>query len=137
MKARIALVALALGALTALFSPLSHSRIVQAQATATPVSIESLGGQLGLPETDFKQVVIQAIKLVLSLMTLVAIVLVVYGGFVWLTSAGDETKIENAKKIISAALIGLVVILLSWALVIFTTRTATNVITDANSSSSF
>jgi uncharacterized membrane protein len=70
-------------------------------------------------------------------MTLVAIVLVVYGGFVWLTSAGDETKIENAKKIISAALIGLVVILLSWALVIFTTRTATNVITDANSSSSF
>lgn len=134
MKARIALVALALGAITALFSPLSHGVAVQA---ATPVSIESLGGQLGLPETDFKQVVIQAIKLVLGLMTLVAIVLVVYGGFVWLTSAGDETKIENAKKIISAALIGLVVILLSWALVIFTTRTATNVISDANSTNTF
>ena len=135
MKARIASVALALVAMTALFSPFS-SRIAQSQ-TATPVSIESIGGQLGLPETDFKQVVIQAIKLVLGLMTLVAIVLVVYGGFVWLTSQGDEGKIEQAKGIISAALIGLVVILLSWALVIFTTRTATNVITDANSSSSF
>ena len=134
MKARIASLALTLGAIVALFSPLSHAVVAHAQ-TATPVSIESVGTQLGLPETDFKQVVIQAIKLVLGLMTLVAIVLVIYGGFVWLTSAGDEGKIESAKGIISAALIGLVVILLSWALVIFTTRTATNVISDANNSS--
>lgn len=126
MKARIVSFAFALAAITALFSP--FTRVPVAHAQATPISIESIGGQLGLPETDFKQVVIRTIKLILGLMTLVAVVLVVYGGFVWLTSAGDESKIENAKKIISAALIGLVVILLSWALVIFTTRTATNVI---------
>jgi hypothetical protein len=56
--------------------------------------------------------------------------MVVWGGFTWLTSGGSEEKVESAKKIISAAIIGLIVVLLSWAIVLFATKTTTNVISE-------
>jgi len=127
LKARLAKFALAAGAVAAMAMPLA----VHAQ-TATPVSIEDTGGAIGLPNTDLKQAVLRTLSLVLALLGLVAVIMVVWGGFTWLTSGGDETKVESAKKIISAAVIGLIVVLLSWAIVLFATRTTQNVITDPN-----
>ena len=96
---------------------------------ATTFSIESV--DVGLGQADLKQTVLNVIRLVLGLMTLIAVVLVIYGGFVWLTAAGNEENVEKAKKIISAAVIGLIVILLAWAVVIFVARTTANVTTNA------
>lgn len=101
-------------------------RIPNVQAQPTTFSIESIGEQLGLGESDLKQAVINAIKWALAFMVLVAVVLIIYGGFVWMTAAGSEENVGKAKKIISAAVIGLVVILLAWAIVSFVTRTASN-----------
>ena len=98
---------------------------------ATTFSIESIGSDIGLQNTDLKQTVLNIIRLVLGLMTLIAVVLVIYGGFVWLTAAGNEENIEKAKKIISAAVIGLIIILLAWAVVIFVARTTSNVTNNA------
>jgi hypothetical protein len=42
-----------------------------------------------------------------------------YGGFVWLTSAGSEDKIGQAKKIITAGIVGLVLIFVSFAIAQF------------------
>lgn len=36
-----------------------------------------------------------------------------------MTAGGNEEKVEKAKKIITAAVIGLVIILVAWAIVIF------------------
>ena len=96
-------------------------------ATATSFSVESIGSQVGLGNADLKETVLNIIRLVLGLMTLIAVVLIIYGGFVWLTAAGNEENVEKAKKIISAAVIGLIVILLAWAIVIFVARTTANV----------
>ena len=92
---------------------------------ATTFSIESV--DVGLGGADLKQTVLNIIRLVLGLMTLVAVVLIIYGGFVWLTAAGNEENVEKAKRIISAAVIGLIVILLAWAIVIFVANTTANV----------
>lgn len=43
-------------------------------------------------------------------------VLLVWGGLEWLTSGGDKGKTETAQKRISSALIGLVILVTSWAL---------------------
>lgn len=127
MKARFAKFALAAGAVTAMALPFAaHAQ------TATPVSIEDTGGAIGLPNTDLKAAVLRTLSLVLALLGLVAVIMVVWGGFTWLTSGGDEGKVESAKKIISAAVIGLIVVLLSWAIVLFATKTTTNVIADPN-----
>lgn len=118
---KFAKAALIAGSLAALALP------VVTHAQATTFSIESVGAQLGLGESDLKQTVLNIIQLALGLMTLIAVVLIIYGGFVWLTSAGNEENVDKAKRIISAAAIGLVIILLAWAIVIFVARTTSNV----------
>lgn len=44
----------------------------------------------------------------------VAFTMLVYGGFKWLSSAGNPTAIGDAKDIIKSALLGLFIILGSW-----------------------
>ena len=40
----------------------------------------------------------------------IALVIIVYAGFLWMTSAGNEEKVGEAKKIITAGIIGLIII---------------------------
>ena len=46
-----------------------------------------------------------------------AVLMIAAGGFMYVTSHGDSTQMENAKKTIMFAIIGLVVIIVSWAIV--------------------
>ncbi len=117
--AKLALIA---GAVMAIATPVA----VMAQ-DATPFSIESLQTKTGLKDTDLKKAVLNTLNLVLGLLTLVAVIMIIFGGFIWLTAAGNEEKVERAKKVISAAVIGLIIVLLSWAVVIFVARTTSNV----------
>ena len=43
---------------------------------------------------------------------IVFFLLIIYGGFLWMTSAGNENKVDKAKKILIASIIGLAIILL-------------------------
>jgi cytochrome bd-type quinol oxidase subunit 2 len=114
--AKIALVAGSLGA--ALMPMVAHGQ-------ATTFSIESV--DVGLGTADLKETVLNILQLVLGLLALIAVVMIIWGGFTWLTAGGNEEKVEQAKRIITAAIIGLIVILLAWAIVIFVARTTANV----------
>ena len=59
------------------------------------------------------------VRNLLSFIGLLFVVYVIYGGYLWLTSAGNEEKVEKAKKIIRDGTIGLIVILLAVAIYIF------------------
>lgn len=96
-------------------------------ASATTFSIESVGSSIGLGNADLKQTVVNILNLVLGLLALIAVVMIIIGGFTWLTAGGNEEKVDKAKKIISAAVIGLIIVLLAWAVVIFVARTTANV----------
>lgn len=99
---------------------------VAAQAV-TPFSIEDVGGSVGLPSRDLKTVLINILKWVLGILALVAVAFIIYGGIIWMTAQGDQQKILKAKKIIASALIGLIIVLMSWAIVVFVVGTAGNV----------
>ena len=90
------------------------------------VTIENVGGSLGLGAADLKQTILNVVKLALGLLGLIAVIVMIYGGFVWLTSRGDEKKIDKAKRILLNGAIGLVIILVSWAIVLFIQRFITN-----------
>ncbi len=90
---------------------------------------DDIGGSVGLGTADLKTTVINIISWVLGILALVAVVMIIIGGFQWLTAAGNEEKIEKAKKVISAAVIGLIIVLLAWAIVIFVAGTTKNVTT--------
>ncbi len=96
-------------------------------AGATPFTVEDYGTRLGLGTADLQTTVINILAWLLGIAALVAVVMVIAGGFQWLTSAGNEEKISAAKKTISGAVIGLVLILIAWAIVIFVAGTTANV----------
>ena len=47
----------------------------------------------------------------ITLLGIIFIVLILIAGYNWMTSSGDETKVEKAKKTLTRAVIGLVIIL--------------------------
>lgn len=56
------------------------------------------------------------IQVVLGLLGAIFIILMVYAGYTWMTAAGNEPKIDKAKDMIQTAIIGLVIVLSSWAI---------------------
>jgi hypothetical protein cdivTM_30108 len=59
------------------------------------------------------------INVVLGVLGLLAVVVIIYGGFMYTTSAGDSSKIKKAKDTIMYGVIGLVIALLAFAIVNF------------------
>ncbi len=96
---------------------------------ASALTIDNVGATIGLGSADLKQTVLNIISFVLGLLGLIAVIMILYGGFIWLTAGGNEDKVGSAKKIISAAIIGLIVILLAWAIVNFVVKSTINVTT--------
>ncbi len=56
---------------------------------------------------------------VLSLIGVIFFILMVYGGFLWMTAHGDAGQVDKGKETIIAAVIGIIVISASYALTTF------------------
>lgn len=61
-------------------------------------------------------IVIQAI---LALLGVIFLILTIYGGIIWMTAAGNDQRIDKAKKIIINSVIGLVIIVSAYAITAF------------------
>lgn len=103
--------------------------VVPALAHAQVTIDQELGRTFNLGTADLEATVINIVQWALGLLALVAVVMIIIGGFRWITAAGNEEKIESAKKLISAAVIGLIIVLLAWAIVIFVVGVTANVTT--------
>lgn len=55
----------------------------------------------------------------LSMIAVIFFILMVYGGFMWMTAHGDSGQIDKAKDTIIAAVIGIIVVLASYAITNF------------------
>jgi hypothetical protein len=74
---------------------------------------------LGLGSKDPRIIIASLIRIVLGFLGILAVGLIMYGGWLYMTSEGDEKKIETAKNVIKDAFIGLIIILSSFALASF------------------
>lgn len=82
---------------------------------------------LGLStQTNIRAVITRVLQTVLGLLALLAVIMIIIGGLIWMTAAGNEDKVETAKKIIYSAVIGLIVILFAYSIVSFVTGTLSN-----------
>ncbi|OGY44701.1 MAG: hypothetical protein A3J62_01630 [Candidatus Buchananbacteria bacterium RIFCSPHIGHO2_02_FULL_38_8] len=59
------------------------------------------------------------IQVLLGLLGVIFIILIIYAGFMWMTSAGNEEKVGKAKNIIIAATIGLAIVLAAYIITYF------------------
>lgn len=83
----------------------------------------------GLSGKDPKLITIAVVQYVLGLLALITVIFLIWAGIDWMTAAGNEERVARAKKTIRNAVVGLVVILLSWALASFVANTFLNVST--------
>ena len=95
-----------------------------AHGQATTFSIESVS--VGLGSADLKTTTLNIIQWVLGFLALAAVVMIIFSGFIAATAQESE-RAEAARKTIVAAVIGLIIVLLAWAIVIFVARTTANV----------
>lgn len=65
------------------------------------------------------QILGQVIKTVLGILGAIALVMFVWGGFVWMTSGGSPERIKTARTTLVWAVLGMLVIFLSYAAVDF------------------
>ncbi len=95
---------------------------------ASSFSIEAVGSTIGLGTSDLKETTIHILNWVLGLLALTALVMIIFGfAFNYLGSGQSDIVRERAQKVLQTAIIGLVIVLLAWAIVIFVARTTANV----------
>ena len=82
----------------------------------------------GFTQKDPRAIVASIIKVVLSFLGTIAVVLIIYAGFLWMTASGKPDNIKKAKDIMSAAVVGLVIILISYGITVFVTNALSNAI---------
>ena len=77
----------------------------------------------GLSTKTLSESIGSIINAVLALVGVIALGVILYGGFRWMTSAGNEESVGEAKKIITAGVIGLIIVIVAWAVVSFVIST--------------
>ena len=50
-------------------------------------------------ETDPKQMAVDIVKYLMTFLGIIAVCVILYGGFIWMTASGNEDKVAQAKKI--------------------------------------
>lgn len=91
--------------------------------TATPPADEyglaKTAGAAGLKSGTVAEKIGVITGYVLSLVGILFFGLMLYGGFLWMTARGDETKAKTAQGIIVDAVIGLVIVAASYIITSF------------------
>jgi len=72
-----------------------------------------------LAKTGLARVVGQVARVVISLLGVIFISYTIYGGYMWMTAAGNEEKISKARKTIRDGIIGLILIIAAAGIYLF------------------
>jgi len=91
---------------------------------ASPViamETDPVGGGSDDPPTllEIDTIIDNAIRLIFPLAGLVCVVFIIMGGYTWIASAGDPSKVKQAQSTLTWAIIGLVFVLIA-ALIVTT-----------------
>ncbi|MEW6610524.1 MAG: hypothetical protein AB1352_02780 [Patescibacteria group bacterium] len=82
-----------------------------------PYCVKQMADYVGLNTTaPLPQTIGLIIRDILALVGVIFLVLMVYGGFKWMTARGNEEIVTQAKGTIESAGVGLVIVLISYAI---------------------
>lgn len=94
--------------------------------------VKKASGCDGGSDQEISDSIVTIINAIIAILGLVAVIVIVYGGIQYMTSAGDSSKLKRAKDTILYAVIGLIISVLAFAITNFTI----NIIKSSGSSSS-
>jgi hypothetical protein len=96
--------------------------------TAANIGLPNAGGR------DVKQLLVDIVKYFLTFLGLVAVIVFIYGGWLWMTSGGNQARLSDAKKVLTNAIIGLLIIIFSFVIVTWIANWAFNTLSPGNGS---
>ena len=74
---------------------------------------------LGLGNEDPRQIAASVVNIMLGFLGIIAVLIILLGGFKWMTAGGNEDSVGEAKKMMGAGVIGLIIVLASFGLAQF------------------
>ncbi len=107
---------------------------VLALGAAVPALAVELGGLEETAQTaniangpaDPGEIAARIISQVLGFIGILFLILMIWGGLLWMTAAGNDEQIKKATSVITAALIGLVIVLSAYAITRFVGQSLLN-----------
>lgn len=106
-------------------SPVLPAQAQIAQSQQNAANLATAAGLGGGP--DLITIIGRIINVFLGLLGVIFLGLLLYAGFTWMTSNGDEEKIRKAQGTIKNAVIGLIIIASAWAITAFILNALTGV----------
>lgn len=100
-----------------------------------PSGLATVADLTGVQKTDALTLAGSIARNVLYLLGLVFLILMVYAGIKWMTAKGDDDQVTKARDTVFAAVIGLAIVLASYALSVFVNDRILNSKTSSGSSS--
>jgi len=78
-----------------------------------------VGDTIQLGSQDPRTIAANVINVILGFLGIVAVIIILAGGFKWMTAGGNQDKVDEARKLITAGVIGLVIILAAFGIATF------------------
>jgi amino acid transporter len=75
------------------------------------------------PPKDIRLVVAGIIRFALGLVGTIMLLLMLYAGFLWFSAQGNDEQVQKAKKTVLNAVIGMVLIAMTYTILVFVFRT--------------
>jgi|GEM_PF-1024933 len=77
---------------------------------------------IGMGNRNPQLIIASVVQVLLGFLGVMAVLLMIYGGFIWMTAGGDEEKVSRAKTLITNAVIGMLIVLSAFAIATFILR---------------
>ncbi len=92
---------------------------VGAASDSDPLGLEDAKSiNLG-QSTTLKQDIADIVNLLLGFLGILAVIIILYAGFKWMTAGGNEEQVGEARKMLLQAVIGLVIVMAAWVITSF------------------
>jgi hypothetical protein len=86
-------------------------------------------GTAGQGNTDLSVIAKKIINILSIIVGIVAVIMIIWGGFKYITSGGDTGNVSGAKNTLIFAIVGLIIVALAQFIVHFVLNTATQSVT--------
>ncbi len=97
---------------------LAQSNLQDAFKNSPSDPLGTAAGQAGydLEKINALKIVSTVLNMMLSFIGVIFLISMIYGGFLWMTARGNDEQVNKAKNIMTTAVIGIVIIVLAYAI---------------------
>ena len=103
--------------------------LAQSVLQGTELMPTTIQNATGLADQDIRVTIARIIRVAMGMLGIIAVVIILIGGFTWMTAGGNDEKVGEAKKWIFSGIIGLAIILSAYGIANFVINSLVNATT--------